>query len=359
MPPRCVPSTDRQADTHEDRRKNAPPPPNGDSATRVLEGVFRYATYMLRDDASLWWEEADQGVDLATLTWVRFKDILYEKYFTADVKGRLKREFMSLPQEAAEAAELSANQEAFYGTSQSLGGAKAPRTVEKVGVAEATTVWSRPDVQRKATVQEEGHKAIDCPKKKGPTIGRAYVMHAEEAETKPDTTLITGMIFISSVAIYALLDLGATHSFIFETFVKRLNILPEDLNLGFRVSIPSSDRMVTMGIVRNLELRLLKNLFQTNLIVLPMPEFDIILGMDWLSLNGTSIDFWQITPDRLDEEKCEVYLGIKLAREFREAEASFDFIVSSIDVIRKELNMGNQRWIELGKNYDYDISYHP
>ncbi|XP_073289963.1 uncharacterized protein [Primulina huaijiensis] len=101
------------------------------------------------------------------------------------------------------------------------------------------------------------------------------------------------MIFILGISIYALLDSGATHSFISETFVKRLKIIPEDLDLGFRVSIPSGDQMVTTSIVRNLELRLLKNAVPTDLIVLPMPEFNIILGMDWLSLNGASIDFRQ------------------------------------------------------------------
>ncbi|XP_073045925.1 uncharacterized protein [Primulina eburnea] len=54
------------------------------------------ATYMLRDDASLWWEGAEHGVDLATRTWVQFKNIFYEKYFTADIRERLKREFMTL-----------------------------------------------------------------------------------------------------------------------------------------------------------------------------------------------------------------------------------------------------------------------
>lgn len=39
-----------------------------------------------------------QGVNLDTLTWAQFKDIFYEKYFTADVRGRLNREFTSLRQ---------------------------------------------------------------------------------------------------------------------------------------------------------------------------------------------------------------------------------------------------------------------
>ncbi|XP_073298323.1 uncharacterized protein [Primulina huaijiensis] len=102
-----------------------------------------------------------------------------------------------------------------------------------------------------------------------------------------------GRIFILSVATYALLDSRATHSFIYETFFKRLNIIPEDMRLGFKVSIPSGDHMVTSSIVKNLELRLQKDMVRTNLIVLPMLELNIILGMDWLSLNGALIDFRQ------------------------------------------------------------------
>ncbi|XP_075481181.1 uncharacterized protein LOC142521891 [Primulina tabacum] len=64
------------------------------------------ATYMFRDDASVWWEGAEHGIDLDTLTWVRFKEVFYEKYFTADDRGRLKREFMSLCQGGTFVAEF-------------------------------------------------------------------------------------------------------------------------------------------------------------------------------------------------------------------------------------------------------------
>ncbi|XP_073046005.1 uncharacterized protein [Primulina eburnea] len=83
----------------------------------------------------------------------------------------------------------------------------------------------------------EGHKAADCPRNKGPTTGRAYVMHAEEAEVEPDSTLITGRIYIVGVATHALLDSGATHSFISESFVKRLGIMPVAMDSGFRRSV--------------------------------------------------------------------------------------------------------------------------
>ncbi|XP_075515534.1 uncharacterized protein LOC142550181 [Primulina tabacum] len=58
----------------------------------------RCATYMLRDYDFLWWEGDEHGVNLATLIWVQFKNIFYEKYLNTEVCGRLKRKFMTLLQ---------------------------------------------------------------------------------------------------------------------------------------------------------------------------------------------------------------------------------------------------------------------
>ncbi|XP_073313510.1 uncharacterized protein [Primulina huaijiensis] len=63
------------------------------------------------------------------------------------------------------------------------------------------------------------------------------------------------------------------------------------MDLGFRVSIPSGDKLFTSQVVKRLELRLQKNTVQADLVVLPLPEFDIIFDMDWLSSNGAAIDF--------------------------------------------------------------------
>lgn len=76
---------------------------------RSLEVHFRYlnlgdadrvrcTTYLFKDDALLWWEGTERGVDLNTLTWAQFREIFFAKCFTADVRSRLKREFTSLCQ---------------------------------------------------------------------------------------------------------------------------------------------------------------------------------------------------------------------------------------------------------------------
>ncbi|XP_073120476.1 uncharacterized protein [Henckelia pumila] len=76
---------------------------------RSLEVIFRYMelgdadrvrcmAFLLKDDAALWFEGVEKTVDVTTLTWEAFKTLFYEKYFTAEVRAQMKKEFMSLRQ---------------------------------------------------------------------------------------------------------------------------------------------------------------------------------------------------------------------------------------------------------------------
>ncbi|XP_073021645.1 uncharacterized protein [Primulina eburnea] len=58
----------------------------------------RCATYLFTGDARLWWEGASVALTLATLSWTRFTEVFYSKYFTDEVRSRLTREFMTLRQ---------------------------------------------------------------------------------------------------------------------------------------------------------------------------------------------------------------------------------------------------------------------
>ncbi|XP_073019292.1 uncharacterized protein [Primulina eburnea] len=62
------------------------------------------------------------------------------------------------------------------------------------------------------------------------------------------------------------------------------------MDLGFGVPIPSGDLMFKSQIVNRLKSRLQKSAVQADLIMLPLPEFKIIVGMDCLSLNEAIID---------------------------------------------------------------------
>ncbi|XP_073133416.1 uncharacterized protein [Henckelia pumila] len=149
-----------------------------------------------------------------------------------------------------------------------------------------------------------GHIAMNCPNMKN-TAGHVYVMQAKEADQ--DTSLVTVFmcslgnflstwkILVRGNATYELLDSGATHSFISQEFIRWVGIIPEDVVTGYDVTLPSGDIIYTSSVLSGLELELQWNLIRADLVVLSMLGFDLILGMDWLSFNGASIDFWKRT----------------------------------------------------------------
>ncbi|XP_073317229.1 uncharacterized protein [Primulina huaijiensis] len=133
------------------------------------------------------------------------------------------------------------------------------------------------------------HMFKACPRRGQPTHGRVFTMVAEEAN--PDTTLLTGKIFISGVASKILIDSGATHSFISDVFASQLNVKSTRIEVNYSVLIPSGEEISANSMVKDIDLEMQCHLVYAHLILLPMPKFDVILGMDWLTRNRVSIDF--------------------------------------------------------------------
>ncbi|KAF9670394.1 hypothetical protein SADUNF_Sadunf13G0063700 [Salix dunnii] len=82
------------------------------------EAIFEYlhfndnervscAIFMLTTDARTWWESARVTVNVPTLTWEKFKEMFYNKYFTADVKARKIQDFLELKQNGMSVGEYA------------------------------------------------------------------------------------------------------------------------------------------------------------------------------------------------------------------------------------------------------------
>ena len=70
----------------------------------------------------------------------------------------------------------------------------------------------------------------------------------------------------------------------------RLHLLPETFDDLLSVATPLGDSSVLELICRRCTVTLDEFQFCVDLIVLPMSEFDVILGMDWLSSYHVSLD---------------------------------------------------------------------
>ena len=123
------------------------------------------------------------------------------------------------------------------------------------------------------------------------TQAQVFSVTQQEADASP--YVITGMISVYDHDAYALVDPGATHSFISVPFTERHQIESQPIDGRMVVSVPNGDTMISGRIVPGSRLVIQNKDFPADLIVLGIHDFDIILGMDWLSKHRATLDCYK------------------------------------------------------------------
>ncbi|XP_022865430.1 uncharacterized protein LOC111385281, partial [Olea europaea var. sylvestris] len=142
---------------------------------------------------------------------------------------------------------------------------------------------------------QEGHFASDCkayPPKKDNEQGRkvkAKVFALTREEATEDPNVMAGILSISELPAYVLIDSGATHSFISTAFIAKSRTACEKSDSVLEISIPSGRILNTNQIARAVKLVMEGKEFVADLHLLDMKDFDVILGMDWLGSNHATI----------------------------------------------------------------------
>lgn len=90
---------------------------------------------------------------------------------------------------------------------------------------------------------------------------------------------------------FVLIDSGATHSFISSSFVAKSKVECEFLPYTLEISLPSGKILVADQIARNLKMEIDGRGIVVDLILLMIKDFDVILGVDWLSKNYATIHY--------------------------------------------------------------------
>ncbi|GJT38257.1 putative reverse transcriptase domain-containing protein [Tanacetum coccineum] len=146
---------------------------------------------------------------------------------------------------------------------------------------------------------QAGHLQRDCKKntgasssgyadKKPDASGRVFALTQDQAANATGT--ITGALFIFGRAVFVLFDTGATHSVISTKFASCLTMTPVPLDHVLCISTPMKDSARITHVYRDLPLQFNDKIRSVNALPLDMCEFDIILGMDWLSAHHATID---------------------------------------------------------------------
>ena len=129
-------------------------------------------------------------------------------------------------------------------------------------------------------------KTMNCPT---PTaLARAYAMRAREDQDAPG--VIAGNFTLYNTEIHALIDLGSTHSYIcIEQLSDKLPSV-EPLAYEILVTSPLGHSVRVNWVYKNCPLTVHDREFSMDLIALPFHEFDLILGIDWLSKHRAIVD---------------------------------------------------------------------
>ena len=94
--------------------------------------------------------------------------------------------------------------------------------------------------------------------------------------------MVTSMLQVFSTSVYALLDPGSTLSFVTPLLALTFEILLEVLHDLIVVSTPIGENVRTDRVYKDFPIVLCGKTMCADLVELPMHDFDVILGMDWL-----------------------------------------------------------------------------
>ncbi|XP_022866463.1 uncharacterized protein LOC111386240 [Olea europaea var. sylvestris] len=271
---------------------------------RRLEGIFEHmncndaqkvscAKFMLTDDAGHWWEfetRTRTTKQQRNLTWNQFKESLMGKYFPQSLKDQKEVEFLQLTQGNLPLGEYERKFERLS--------SYAPHTVnteltkakrfemglrpEIKGIMAAQQYTTYAEVVRRAQVISNG---LGLEKKTQPStessIKRKWQGHDKEKECL-EKKREGDQLKKGKARVFALTgEKEDQNTDIGREFVKMNNIL--------EVNTPSGEVVNTNQMVKDVKLEIEGKVLKADLYLLRMKDFDVILGMDWLGRNYSTI----------------------------------------------------------------------
>ena len=123
------------------------------------------------------------------------------------------------------------------------------------------------------------------------TQARVFVITQQDADIA--SAVVTGMISVFDRDAHILIDPGATHSFISMGFISNVNVESQPIDCNIVVSLPTGDSRLAESVYMDSRVIIGGQEFLADLILLDIYEFDVILGMDWLSRHHATVDCYR------------------------------------------------------------------
>ncbi|KAA0061793.1 ty3-gypsy retrotransposon protein [Cucumis melo var. makuwa] len=266
-----------------------------------IETIFRYmkclddqkvqcAVFFLEDRGTAWWETAERmlGCDVSKITWEQFKESFYAKFFSANVKYAKQQKFLNLeqgdmtmsilrPATHADALRLALDFSLHERADPSKAAGRGSTLGQKRKVESQPVLAPQQDLRSGGVFQRDRQElaAAERTLRELPACRRCGRVHGASRFT-------VGKSFATTR------QEAERASTVRTVFVRQMEVEP--LGSILSVSTPSGAVMLSKNKIKACQVGVANHVLDVTLLVLDMHDFDVILGMDWLSANHASID---------------------------------------------------------------------
>ncbi|GKC39734.1 putative reverse transcriptase domain-containing protein, partial [Tanacetum coccineum] len=129
--------------------------------------------------------------------------------------------------------------------------------------------------------EEKGHYKNQCPKANNNAHGRAYMLRDKNVHQDPN--VVTGTFLLNQHLARVLFDSGVDKSFVSISLASMLNIPPITLDTTYDIEMADGNLVGTNTVIQGCTLILLNQPFKIDLMPIKLGNFDVVIGMDWLS----------------------------------------------------------------------------
>ena len=122
-------------------------------------------------------------------------------------------------------------------------------------------------------------------------LGHVYVVTAQDLVPAP--SVVRGTFLLCNSVANVLIDTGASHSFLSAAFASVLGLELAQLASLISVVSPVRSELILKQGCRGCDTEIADRWLSFSFVVMAMSGFDVILGMDWLSLYWAVIDCYR------------------------------------------------------------------
>ncbi|WRX11508.1 Reverse transcriptase domain - like 10 [Theobroma cacao] len=120
------------------------------------------------------------------------------------------------------------------------------------------------------------------------TSTRVFAVTEDEAQVRPG--VVTGTMSLFDKDAYVLIDSGSDRSYVSTTFASIVDRNLSPLEEEIVIHTPLGEKLVRNSCYRDCGVRVGEEEFRGDLIPLEILDFDLILGMDWLTAHQANVD---------------------------------------------------------------------